>query len=251
MRFPCKAVFTGNIITDVEFISKNKRARTVRSGVAPVLPSSGPENQIRELFGASVWWTQALDEFWKTAAQSKILIPKMLAEQSKMSSQLEVNTEWLMEVTQNLPEYKASLRKGVTNEYEKLALGHIQGLVKQILETTTVEEANAKGFTDLLPPLRAAFDVLTPNAAVSSMKEKVSAWYSSLQGGFAMQSFSQEVSKVENAGDGDHVDWGSLYSKMSDVNKSDITEELLGRCKDILGPLANDLALKVPCKRCF
>eukprot|EP00438_Fugacium_kawagutii_P021039 Skav236146 [mRNA] locus=scaffold2146:61172:64783:+ [translate_table: standard] len=64
--------------SDVEAISKNKKARTLKSGVAGG-PTLGPELEVLELVNANPWWGKALEAYWKFAPKALALQPKLQA----------------------------------------------------------------------------------------------------------------------------------------------------------------------------
>jgi len=61
--------------SDVEAVSKMKRARTVKSGVAGNMHSC--EAEICQLISANEWWGKAVDSYWKYAPMALALKPKL------------------------------------------------------------------------------------------------------------------------------------------------------------------------------
>lgn len=70
----------GSTPSDVDFISKVKKARTVKSGVSAGVPApGGHEVEIQQLISASEWWMKAVDAYSRTAPRSQLLRPKLEA----------------------------------------------------------------------------------------------------------------------------------------------------------------------------
>lgn len=230
-------------MADVEFITKHKRPRTSKSGASS--QSSGPESAIRELVNASQWWTEMAEEFWKTAAQSKVLIPVISEECKKLSPTMTVDAAWLEMITKKLPEYRAALRKGVLDDYEAGIMQVLELLVGKILNTTTADEAKAKGFTALLGPLHLALDVVGIGSSnvVPEMKQKLTSWYGVLQEEFAVESFKEEVARIQS-NPANQVDWQAVSLRLSEVNGMDRSAELVENAKGTLGKLVESMCEK-------
>lgn len=227
----------------MELISKSKRAKTLRSGVAPI--PNGPDASVRELLNASQWWPSVVDEFVKTAAQTRLKLPQVKEEYEILfSPQFHVTKDWLIGLSLKLPSYRANLRKACMEKLEKKAFEHVSQTLEKGLQTKTVAEATESGISELLEPLQLVLDMYGNFGykAVPEMKTALSDWYSGLQGEFAVQAFRREIS---NVGPDAAVAWDDLAKSWSKMQGAALPNDLLSISMGKLAYLFADLKSKV------
>lgn len=229
---------------DVELITKNKKAKTVRSGV-PGAVATGPEASVRELLTASQWWAPAIDEFVRTAAQTRLKWPQLKEDYEILfSPAFKVNQEWLTELLQKLPFYRENLRKECVVDFEAKAFTHVSSTTDKVLAIKTVAEANSLGFSPLLEPLEQVLDMygrFGTYKVVPEMKELLSKWYSGLQAEFAVQTFKEEISTV--AAD-TAVSWDGLSKSWRKMEGAEFPNNLVAILTGKLSYLFQDLKTK-------
>ncbi len=187
----------------------------MRSGVAPI--AHGPEASVRELLNASQWWPALVDEFVKTAAQTRLKLPQVKEEYEILfSPQFVVSKDWLIGLTEKLPSYRENLRRACIEKLEKKAFEHVSHTLEKGLQAKSVAEANASGMSELLDPLQLVLEMYGNFGykAVPEMKTSLSEWYSGPQGEFAVQAFRQEISKIVPDAAVDWVEFSKSWKKM-------------------------------------
>lgn len=191
---------------DVEMISKNKRARTVKSGTAGVTP--GYEKCLVDLMSASEFWKTVTQEFWLTATATKQLQPKLKANLLELkSADFILGAPTLVTMTADLEQFRASLRKGGFQEFEALLYKFVEASVTKICELKGVDQVNQLGLQPLLEPLDNALAVLSSSPGAADCKKKLSDWFSGLQAEFALDNVKAGIDKAMRE---QRIDWDEL-----------------------------------------
>lgn len=91
-----------------------------------------------------------VDEFVKTAAQTRLKLPQVQEEYEILfSPQFHVTKDWLKGLSLKLPSYRANLRKACMEKLEKKAFEHVSQTLEKGLQTKTVAEATESGISEV------------------------------------------------------------------------------------------------------
>ena len=172
----------GSKSTDVEAVSRNKRAKTVKSGLGNM--ERGPEFVISQLLCASDWWGQKIEEYWKTAPRAMALQPKLkecleLARNDKSEELL--TCEQLADTLETLAEFKAGLREGAYAEYELYVWLHLLDAAKHVLGCQNGDDLVEHGYSNPMPTLIRGFEIFQKNPDSKTKGEELQAWYARMK----------------------------------------------------------------------
>lgn len=196
-------------------MTKAKKAKTMKSGMGG--PSSmGPERPVLELMSASPWWKTQSDEFWRTAATSKILVPRLQKAMDDMSMEGfagQMSAEWLETAAANLKEFRQNLRGGYV-EFESRVFFVCTEKVNFFMSKKSVEEVDGSQ-VPLIKPLIDILQLLAENKAddqgtkAKDSLAKFQSWHDSLKNDFTQKDI---LAKLEDFRENDTVDWALLQS---------------------------------------
>lgn len=195
-------------------MTKPKKAKTMKSGVGGQ-SGIGPERPVMELMSASTWWKSESDEFWRTAATSKILLPRLQKAMDDMSIErfsLQMSAQWLESAAANLKEFRANLRGGYL-EFECRLFAVCTEKVNFFMSKQSVDEVDSSD-VPLITPLLDVFKVLAENKSDQGAKAKDSlaklqSWHDRLKNDFTQKDI---LAKLEDFRKNDTVDWVLLQS---------------------------------------
>ena len=206
-------------MADIEFISKAKKARTMKSGQAP-LSSSGPEKAIMELLTASQWWSTTLETYWRTAATSKFLGPKLDQAMAALETDECNGREWLVQMPATLTSFKEGLRPGAFDDYESKCLNKVKSHVDVLSCCKSIKEARATGYFDFVEPLKDAVKIFskTSEGLKLNLEGKLQQWISSMAGDYAVNNFLDLLDASK--GSSEPVDWSKFASSLKTLSGS-------------------------------
>ena len=183
----------------MELLTKSKKAKTVKSGFAP---APGPERPIYELISASEWWKSQCDEFWRTAATGKILLPRLKDAVAELKqSGFEIEAPWLESTAKNLKEFRSGLRSGF-GEYEKLVFGAVQAKVNDLVAVSSAEMVSDKDVALVKPLVEVLHTLAQAENAEQSMKNCHTAlvsWYETLRSDFLQKDIMSQITKAKDS----------------------------------------------------
>ena len=202
-------------------MSKSKKPKTSKSGVIPAAQQL-PEKCVQELVSASEWWSALVGDYYRCAAQGKILIPKMQESIKNLQDPDFILTEVaLKSFLEDVAAFRKALRKGSSDEFEFQLFKVVKAQVEGIVALKTVREVKQKGWDGLLPGLETALGLLSAQMNAAALKETLQTWHSDLKGQFAQEAFKVQLDQAfqKNA-----VDWPALTKAFTAVQGCDLSE---------------------------
>lgn len=230
----------GSSSSDVELLTKNKKAKTMKSGCVGSA-SSGPEKAVSELISASSWWSDAATEYWKCAVQAQILTPQMDGDISALKDgTFTASPEMISDGIEKYHKYRTSMRKGAYEEFETLFFRLIRDQVEEIIRLPSVSAVKQAGSESLLEPLEKALATFDTKAS-QEMATKLNKWFGVMKAEFAEEAFQTKISKFVESGS---VNWDDLVLVVSKLQGSSLTTEVAEKVKGIFDLVAKDLFSK-------
>ena len=195
-------------------MTKPKKAKTMKSGL-PGQSGIGAERPVLELMSASAWWKAQSDEFWRTAATAKILLPRLQQAMDEMKVENfvgQMSAQWLERAVANLKEFRQNLRGGFI-EFESRVFAVATEKADFFMSKQSVEEVGSSDFP-LIQPLLVALEVLAENKSDQGTRAKDSlaklqSWHDSMKNDFIQRDI---IAKLEDFRKNDAVDWAVLQT---------------------------------------
>lgn len=227
--------------SDVEAISKMKRARTLKSGAGGNLHSC--EAEIYQLISANDWWGKAVESYWKYAPMALALKPKLeLAMQEASSEEFpELTTEWLEQAVETLAEFRQGLLRETYVEYEKYLQTRFGEAHKLVVEAKDGKEVGDLGLTNSYGTLLKGLD-LFQTAAGKEMKESLQAWFTEKKSEMLQEDLLKILADGLPSGSLDIV---AFADKVNQLKGVELHEELSKQLAAAVPLLFDDLVSKV------
>lgn len=173
-----------------------------------------------ELLTASTWWSTTLETYWRTAATSKFLGPKLDQAMAALETEECNSRDWLIQMPSTLMSFREGLRPGAFDDYESKCLNKVKTHVEVLSCCTSIKEARATGYFDFVEPLKEAAKIFSnaKEGAALDLEGKLQRWVSSMAGDYAINNFFDllEASK----GSAEMVDWGKFSSSLKTLSGS-------------------------------